>query len=279
MCLGAASALVCAAFLSCATATGGFGSNAVKGKIAVETAQAGLEAGRYSGLAASLDGVLFLAEQSGWRAQAFRPGEGRLFEIALPSARCLVAGGFLHGFCAVDLVDRRFIRYDQHGSEAYGAAISGHGASAFCLAPSGETLFLDPDAGTVVVRDQGFRESRRWQLKGRGRPQAIAADLLEGLVVASYPDEKRLDTYSVLGLLLGSSPAELSPSPQSLAFDGKGRLWAAGADGAVRCFRFSARRWEESGSVQLDGVKALAAGPAGSVLALADEAVIRLGLE
>lgn len=275
----AAIAFALASLPSCATP--GVLANRPNGPrdVKVTRAVSGLDPDRYSGLAASLDGGLFLAEQSGWRAQAFRPGEGRPFEIALPSARCLVAGGFIQGFCAVDLVNREFIRFDQHGSEAYRAGLGGHGAAAFCLAASGETFFLDADAVAVVVRDQGFRESRRWQLRGAGRPQAIAADLLEGLVAVAYPGEGRLDTYSTLGVLMDSSPFSAAPGPQSLAFDGRGRLWAAGPGERAAVFRFSGRRWAESGSVEITGLRALAAGPGGTVLALGREQVLNLSVE
>lgn len=274
--LGAATALAATFFLSCATTNGSLGTTEAGGTITVEMLLEGLEAGKYSGLAASLDGALFLVEQSGWRARSFRPGEGRSFEVALPSARCLLAGGFVHGFGAVDLVNRSFIRYDHNGSEVYKLDLSGHGVSAFCLVPSGEAIFLDADAGSVVLRDQGFRETRRWKLKGSGRPQAVAADLLEGLVAVSYPYEARLDIYSALGLMVGSLPLKAGQAPQTLVFDLRGRLWAALEDDTVLCLRLSGGRWEEKGKVKLAGIRALAAGPGGSVLALSSEGVTRL---
>jgi len=236
----------------------------------------GLEAGKYSGLAASMDGRIFLAERGGWRLRGFIPDAGGRFELSLPSARCLVAGGLVQGFCVVDLVDRQFIRYDQNGGPAFSAGIEGHGAASFWLAPSGESLFLDADAGAVVFRDQGFRETRRWQLRGAGRPQALAADLLEGLVAVAYPGGGRLDTYSVLGSQLDSRPMPLAPGPQTLAFDSRGLLWTAGEDGRASCFLFSGRKWIEAGSAQVPALCALAPGLRNGVLALGGEMVVEL---
>ncbi len=264
---------------SCATSSRDFGKTSPARNIRAKAVLSGLEPGRFSGLASSSDGNIFLADNGGWRLQVRQGGDLKIFEITLPSARCLIAGGMVHGLCLVDQVGRGFIRYDQYGSQAFRAEISGHGADAFCLAPSGESVFLDADSRSVVFRDQGFRENRRWLLRGVGRPQALAVDLLEGLVVVAYSEDRRLDTYSILGFLIKSDAFEALPGPQSLAFDSRGRLWAAQAGGRVKVFGFSGRGWVESAAIDIPGLVCLVPGTGSSVLALGENDVMELAVE
>lgn len=265
--------------MGCATTGVGYERTEPLSGISASSILAGLESGRYFGLAASLDGRIFLAEASGWRLQAYGPDGERLFEVSLPSARCLVGGGQIQGFCLADQVGASFIRYDQNGDRAFGAPVAGHGMDAFYLASSGEAAVLDAGQEMVVFRDQGFRETRRWKLKGRGRPQALAADMLDGLVAVAYPGEARLDVYSLFGAMLDSRPLELGAGPQTLAFDSRGRLWASLSGGRAAALRLQGRRWVESGSSQIPGLRALGPGPGGSVLALGDSAVFMMGTE
>jgi sugar lactone lactonase YvrE len=238
-----------------------------------------LEPGRYSGLAASQDGRIYLAESSGWRLQAYGPAGERLFEVSLPSARCLAGGGQIQGFCIADQTGAAFIRLDQNGERAFSATFSGHAIDAFYLAASGEAAILDAGQELVVFRDQGFRETRRWKLKGRGRPQSLAADMLDGLVAVAYPGEARLDFYSMFGVMLESLTLGLGPGPQTLSFDGQGRLWAVSAGSRAVALKRQGRRWAEAGSSEIPGLRALGPGPGGSVVALGDSGLFRMGTE
>lgn len=249
------------------------------GSIRAAAALTKLDPERYSSLAASLDGTIYLPEKGGWRLQAFRSGGASLFEMALPSARCLVAGGLVHGLGVADLVNREFLRFDQNGGTAFRTAIEGHGIASLWLTPSGESVWLDSDLGAVIFRDQGFREVRRWPVRGNGRPQSLAADLLEGLVAVAYPDDGRLDTYSVLGVPVDSRRQAIIPGAQSLAIDGRGRLWAAEAGGNVVVLVPDAGRWSVAASIEIPGLKALAPGPGNSVFALGLGQVTELTVE
>lgn len=265
--------------IGCATTGGSYGRTEPSSGISAFRVIAGLEPGHYSGLAASLDGRIFLKESSGWRLQAYDPAGKRLFEVSLPSGRCLTAGGQIQGFFIADLTSAAFIRYDQNGEQAFKATLSGQAIDAFYIAASGEAVVLDAGQELVVFHDQGFRETRRWKLKGRGRPQSLAADMLGGLVAVAYPGEARLDLYSMFGVMLESLPYKLGPGPQALAFDGQGRLWAASAGGRAVALKRQGRRWEESASCEIPGLRALGPGLGGSVMALGDSAVYKLGTE
>lgn len=275
--LAKAVAAVCLSVFAhgCATTPGGFNRDGKSADLAVSNMLTSLETGRYSGLAASLDGRIFLAESSGWRLRAYGPAGERLFEVTLPSARCLLGGGQVQGFCIADQISATFIRFDQNGERAFSAPVSGHAIDAFYLAASGEAAILDAGQDMVAFRDQGFRETRRWKLRGRGRPQALAADMLDGLVAVGYPGQARLDVYSVFGVMLESLPLDLMAGPQTMAFDGQGRLWAATAGGRAVALKLQGRRLVESGSSLIPGLCALCPGPGGSVLALGDSGLFK----
>ncbi len=265
--------------VGCASMGGGYGRVETSSGISASIIMEGLEPGRYSGLAVSMDGRIFLAERSGWRLQAYGPAGQRLFEVTLPSARCLVGGGPMQGFCIADQTGAAFIRYDYNGEQAFSSPVSGHAIDAFYLASSGEAAILDAGQEQVVFRDQGFRETRRWKLKGRGQPRSLAADMLSGLVAVAYPGEARLDLYSLFGVMLESLPLELGFGPQTLAFDGQGRLWAALTGGRAAAFKLQGRRWADSGLYKIPGLCALGPGPVGSVLALGGSGLFKMGTE
>lgn len=274
-------AVVCLATIgfSCATTSGGLGGEEPAVGPTASIVIQDLEPGRFGGLAASQDGRVFLAEATGWRLLAYGSGTSRLFEVSLPSARCLLAGGQAQGFSLIDQVGGAFNRYEQNGDLAFSASIFGHRADAFYLSASGESVFLDADRGVVIFRDQAFRETRRWMLWGRGHPQSLAADMLEGLVVVAYPGEARFDAYSIFGVMLDSRPVALKPGPQTLAFDSHGKLWAALAGDKAAAFSFKGRRWLEAGKTSVPGLLALAPGPGGAVMALGESAVFSLEID
>jgi len=182
-----------------------------------------------SSLVSSRDGRLYVLEPGSWRIKVFQDSGGQISEIDLGPGRYLMAGGALQGMAVLDITRGILSRYDQQGSRVMATSLGDRQIDALWLTSSGEYLFLDGIAGRVMVHNEGLREIRIWNLKGRGRPQAIAGDPLEGLVAVSYPHEGRIDTYSLLGVFLESRPFPVRFGEQAIAFDQSGRIPGARA--------------------------------------------------
>lgn len=246
-------------------------------QVAIRYLRDGLGEGQNS-IASSQDGYLYVLEPGAWRIKIFPESETKTAEVDLDPGRYLMAGGAIQGMAIYDATKGILMRYDQQGSRVISAGFKDRQVDALWLTSSGEYLFLDGTAGRVMIHEQGLREIRSWNLKGQGRPQAIAGNPLEGLVAVAYPDEKRIDTYSLLGMLLDRRSFPVQYGAQAIACDRSGRLWAIGTGDSIFVFQFSKRGWQEKGACHLPGVRAISPAPKEGIVALVRGSILHLFL-
>ncbi len=262
----------------CACASSGGVERSPSGAIGQQELLTGLEPGRFTALSGSWDASLFLYDQDNRRLLGFRPDGRQFLELNLTASRYHLSGGPMPGFILFDPLDRTAVRYDDRGQKIWSQEIKDLDVAAVYTAASQEVVLLDADGGRLILCDGNLRRRRAWSLLGRGRPQAVAADLAGNMVVVAYQGEGRLDTYSAFGLFLGQAALDMARGTQVLAFDGQRRLWAVLRDGGLAVLNFSGDAWHQVAGCP-GGFRAIAPGRSGSVLGLDSAGVKSLRLE